>query len=318
MTLHAGFPRPIQTVRGPIPFDLLGVTDAHNHLWIEPPAGAEPGCPVLNRQDIILAELIDYRKSGGSAILDCQPGGCGRDGNRLRALSSASGVEIVACTGFHRRKYYSPDYWLWASTAEEAALAFREELQTGLAETRADLFPIRAGFIKLALEASLGETPQAVLQGAAQAAAETGAAIEVHTEKGAMAREAFAFFQKAGVPAGQLVFCHMDKRADFSLHADLARAGVLLEYDTFFRPQYEPEKNLWSLLDKMAAEILCSQIALATDMADASLYRSLGKGPGLASLPTLIRARLEERGFSNEAIRQMLGENIARRLAGLT
>ena len=78
------------TVQAPFHMSSLGITDAHNHMWIEPVPGADPGGPVLNQFDPILKELIEYREKGGGTLLDCQPEGCGRDGNKLLALSKAS------------------------------------------------------------------------------------------------------------------------------------------------------------------------------------------------------------------------------------
>jgi predicted metal-dependent phosphotriesterase family hydrolase len=47
---------PVITVQGPLPYEHLGITDAHNHMWIEPIAGADPGAPVLNQFNAILQE----------------------------------------------------------------------------------------------------------------------------------------------------------------------------------------------------------------------------------------------------------------------
>jgi predicted metal-dependent phosphotriesterase family hydrolase len=76
-------PRPIQTVLGEIPYRVLGITDAHNHVWIDPTPGADPTAPSLNQFEKIREELILYRAAGGKTLLDCQPGGCGRDANKL-------------------------------------------------------------------------------------------------------------------------------------------------------------------------------------------------------------------------------------------
>src|SRR5512133_2560801 len=92
----------VLSVTGPVDPVRLGVTDAHNHLWIDPVAGSAPGSPVLNNPAAILEELRAYRAAGGGAIVDCQPGGCGRNGAALFELSRDSGVTVVACTGFHR------------------------------------------------------------------------------------------------------------------------------------------------------------------------------------------------------------------------
>lgn len=309
----------IQTVTGPVAFDSLGITDAHNHVWIERVASSDPASPILNDKPAILADLIDYRQAGGSALLDCQPGGCGRDGRILRELSESSSVMIIACTGFHRKKYYSPDYWLWScADPQKIADHLVGELTNSLTETKEESKPIRAGFIKIALEARLADVPAPLLEGAAAAAAQTGAMMEIHTEKGSAAEEAVDFFSRLGVLPTQMTLCHMDKRPDFDLHSQLAKQGVLLEYDTFYRPKYHPELKLWPLIHQMTNSGLGSSIALATDMAEPALYAHPGGGPGLASLPNEIQNRLKREGLPEEVVSQMLGTNILRRLARLS
>ncbi|MFH1185812.1 MAG: hypothetical protein V1755_12370, partial [Chloroflexota bacterium] len=85
-TEHAAA-RPVMTVQGPAAYETLGITDAHNHVWISPVPGANPSGPVLDQFDAIQRELVEYREAGGKTLLDCQPGGCGRDANKLLALS---------------------------------------------------------------------------------------------------------------------------------------------------------------------------------------------------------------------------------------
>jgi 5-phospho-D-xylono-1,4-lactonase len=168
--------------------------------------------------------------------------------------------------------------------------------------------------VKAACEASLTETPRDLLEGAAWAAQQTGAALAVHTEQGQAAAEIVRFLLSAGVEAGRVILCHIDKRPDFGLHRELAQAGVLLEYDTFHRPKYHPEANLWPLIARMAAAGLDGSVALATDMADPAMW-AYGGGPGPASLPGGIRARLRATGLPEEAVNRMMGRNIAARLA---
>jgi predicted metal-dependent phosphotriesterase family hydrolase len=306
----------VTTVLGPFDPGALGIVDAHSHVWVEAVPDAPAPSPSLADREPILAELREFRRAGGGAIVDCQPGGCGRDGNILAELSAASGVALVACTGFHRRRYYSPDAPLWRMKASAAADAFIAELRQGLVETRERPLPVRAGFVKAACEATLADTPRAPLEGAAWAARVTGAALAVHTERGEAAEELVRFLATEEVDAHQLILCHMDKRPDFELHRELAQAGVLLEYDTFHRPKYDPEANLWPLIERMAAAGLDGAVALATDSADPTLW-AYGGGPGPASLPGSIRVRLQALGLRPETVTGMLGQNVAARLAGL-
>lgn len=310
-------PRPVMTVQGPIPYEHLGITDAHNHMWIESVPGADPSGPVLNLFSLICKELIEYREKGGETLLDCQPEGCGRDGNKLAALSKESGVNLIACTGFHRKKYYPEKHWLWKANAQKVCDFLGSELEQGLYETLNTPTPVKAGFIKLALESTWADCPKAALEGAASAMFKSKALLEIHTEKGALAEKACVYFMDLGVLPIQLVLCHMDKRPDIGFHKALADLGVLLEYDTFYRPKYNPSTNLWPLIEQMVGAGLSDRVALATDMAEAELYHFIGGGAGLSSLPGEIQKNLIAKKIPETALKQMLGGNIARRLAGI-
>jgi phosphotriesterase-related protein len=305
----------VMTVLGPLEAGAIGITDAHNHLWIRPVAGAAADAPQLIDEAAIAAELGDYRRAGGSAIVDCQPGGAGRDGRVLARLSRASGVHVIASTGFHRRHYYGDRAPLWDQSAEGVVATMHSEITDGLAECRDGGEPVRPGVIKIALEATLAETPRHLLEAAAAVCRQTGYAIEAHTEQGASVEMFLSYFLGVGVDPGRLIFCHVDKRPDLALHQTLADADVLLEYDTFYRPKYDPDTNLWPLLEQMVASGYGGSLALATDMADAAFWQRLGGGPGLAGLLTQIRPRLEQIGFDAATIRQLLGGNIISRLA---
>jgi phosphotriesterase-related protein len=296
----------------------LGIVDSHNHVWIEAVSGTKlTNPPVLNQYEKILSELKDYKQAGGEAILDCQPGGCGRNGSILAELSKASGVAIIACTGFHRPIYYSPDYWLWQSTSDQIAAHFIEEIKWGLKETQHRATPISAGFIKIACEDSISKTYQPGLLAAAFAEIQTKKIIEIHTEKGQQAAEILDFFIKLGVDPHQILLCHMDKRPDVGLHQELAQAGAALEYDTFYRVKYAPEKYLWALITKMLEIGYEDRICLATDMAESIFWKTMGKGPGLDYFPSQIQARLIGMGFPGQAVRKIMGKNIARLLASI-
>ena len=78
----------LQTVLGPIPIDDVKMADAHAHVWINPPKGVAPKARmVLNNPSLIERELKDFRSAGGTTLIDCQPGGCGRDARMLVKLA---------------------------------------------------------------------------------------------------------------------------------------------------------------------------------------------------------------------------------------
>jgi phosphotriesterase-related protein len=186
-----------------------------------------------------------------------------------------------------------------------------------LIETRNSEKNVRAGFIKVACEMTLKESPLKYMEAAATVANVTGALIEIHTEKGADVDNILNFFLKQGVSPHQLIFCHMDKRPDFILHSELAKEGVGLEYDTFYRPKYLPEENLWPLIEHICNSGLESSVVLATDMAEYILWKEMGSGPGLTGFITQIGSRLQSMGFEEDIINGLMGQNIANRLAFL-
>ncbi len=313
--MAAGIDRKVVTVNGEFLPEEIGICDAHNHVWIDPVPDAWAGSPLLNDRKTIQMELAAYREAGGCTIVDCQPGGCGRNGNELLELSLASDVKLIACTGFHRARYYSADFWLWNASEAEITPYFIDELSVSLIETKQTGIPVRAGFIKVACEATIDLTPHTALDAAIAAATQTGAAVEVHTEQGADAENIAVYFIKGGLTPDRVILCHMDKRPNISMHVELAKSGFLLEYDTFFRSKYDPENNLWKLLESMAGQGFCDRVALATDMAESSFWKYIGGGPGLESFPRQIRSRLVEIGLDIKSIELMMGGNIAARLA---
>ena len=305
-----------QTVTGPVPVEQVMVADAHAHAWIVPPEGVPAESRLeLNDYNAIRAELSDFRAAGGTTLVDCQPGGCGRDATRLLDLARATGLHITATTGFHQRKYYPPDSWLWSAPVENAAAYFVEELTTGMVET-GDTVP--ATTIKVGYDGVIEGQPRVLMEAAAAASRQTGALILFHTERGLNVEALVPFFTDQGVAANRLYLCHVDKRPDVGLHRELEQAGVLLGYDTFDRPKYDPERGVWPLLRTLVADGLGAHIAVGLDMAITSMWKHYGGRVGMLFLPHKIVARLRTEGFPEPIIRQLTAHNIASRLVATT
>jgi 5-phospho-D-xylono-1,4-lactonase len=301
----------IISVTGPIDVNMAGITDAHNHVWIESVLGALYRGPVLNNRDAIIHEIKKFHQAGGQTIVDCQPGGCGRNGWKLLELSKTSKVNIIASTGFHLQRYYPVEFWIFRSSVDKAYIFFLDELTKGLMETQISSEPVKAGIIKIAFEEKLEKSPLLLVQAAVYASLETGAALEVHIETGSNIEKIVNTLFDYGISANKLVLCHIDKIVDFGLHSTLAQEGILLEYDTFFRKKYFPDENVWPLLISMVEAGYSSQICLATDMADSDMWMGRGGSPGLIGFMDKIIPRLVSLGIDNSIINQLTGFNIA-------
>ena len=303
----------IQTVTGSVPSESITIADAHAHVWIDPPVAA-PNQIELRDEDAIEAELRDFVAAGGNLLVDCQPSGAGRNAHHLKAFSERTGVLITATTGTHLQKYYEPQYFLWAMKAELAAAFFVQELTDRMYEAVDSDPPIRATTIKIGFDGNLSGQTRIHMEAAALASRQTGALILFHTEQGKNAESLPPFFTERGIPTHRLYLCHMDKRPDFGLHRELAQAGVLLGYDTFARPKYDPEKHVWPLLRQMVQEGLGHSVALGLDLAQSAMWKHYGGEPGLAMLPTQVLARMKAEGFPEDVIRNLIGHAIAQRL----
>jgi phosphotriesterase-related protein len=295
----------VRSVLGPVAVPAGAFVDAHAHTWIDAPAEARAaGLPALTEAAAVERELAAFAAAGGAALIDCQPPFCGRDLQRLRRCQRATGVAIVACTGFHLPAWYAPGAPPWAWPVERAQARFADELAVG-----------DAGAVKAAHDGGAGDPRvQGLLEAAARAATAARVPLVVHTERGAAVEAAAELLIAAGAEPGRVLLCHVDKRPDVALHAELARAGFRLEYDTFVRPKYAPDAGVWPLLEAMLAAGHAESIAVGLDLADPALW-AFGGGPGPRALTHDIPARLRALGVAEPDVLALCGGNALELLA---
>lgn len=301
------------TVLGPRVLPDGALIDAHGHVWNSPPPGAPDDAPVLDRQDAIVAELGLFARAGGVAVVDCQPPGAGRDARRLVRLAELSGVAIIAATGFHLRRYYPHGESVWTMTGDRAHERFLAELSDGMTE-EGELLAARAGVVKVAHPGEIDPGTARLLAAAAAAALEGQVLLVVHTERGAGVEGLAEFLLGLDLPAADVMLCHVDKRPDLGLHEELARAGFLLEYDTFLRPQYAPEQRAWPLVAEMLGRGHERSVACGLDLADQSMWRFGGHPDGMPGLRDVVVAGLRARGATPQQVELLTGDNVAARL----
>jgi phosphotriesterase-related protein len=312
----------VRTVLGDIDASTLGPTNAHEHLFIQDGLilVLEPDFR-LDSEAAAISEVEDFRASGGSAIIDTSPLGIGRSPVGLVNVSLATGVHIVAATGFHKPRYYLDSHWRNRLSAEEIAELFVQEITTGMdaygyegpfrATTSA-----RAGVIKAASDYQrLTPAVEKAFQAAAIAHRETGAPILTHTEMGTMAQQQLDLLIQHGVSPSHVVLSHMDRNPDWRLHRDLAQTGAFLEYDGPGRIKYLPESAVIDLMSKMFELGLGGQILLGGDTARRSYWKAHGGATGIGYIMEQFVPRLRKEGFSHEQIDTVLTANPARAFA---
>src|SRR4026209_1448042 len=82
----------VMTVTGPIPPARLGFTLPHEHTSARPEVAArrEQLFDFTSDPELLIDELRDFRRRGGSCLVDLTNGGLGRDPLWLRDLSTRS------------------------------------------------------------------------------------------------------------------------------------------------------------------------------------------------------------------------------------
>jgi phosphotriesterase-related protein len=285
----------VETVLGPAAVG-PGVVEAHGHLHVDPPG---PG-PVLRDEAAARAELASFRDAGGALVVDCQPGGAGRDGAALARISRRAGVHIVCATGFHLRRYHAGGPpWSDPAAARER---FERELGEGLDEAP----EVRPGVVKTAWTGD--DADEAELLSAAVAAARAhDRGVVVHTEPEGPLGPLMETLREAGTAPGRVQLSHIDKRPDAGLHRELAAAGHVLGYDTFLRPKYRPDEHVWPLLETMLGEG-GARITVGLDLVEPAAW-STGGGPGLRAIADMIVPRLRALGAGDADVARLTRDN---------
>jgi len=319
----------IQTVKGMIKKDCLGIVDSHSHLWIDKDDSSskkESSGFRINNFSIIKRELNRFKNqkirnisNGHTSIIDCQPGGCGRNGIKLLELFNQTGVNIIAVTGFHKKEYYPPDSPIWRKSKKDAENFFINEIKNNLKEvivnntvihdSNNNEVKIKAGAIKIAFTGTLDGQYSLLTEAAISASLKTGAPIIVHTDRGLKVEKLIAFLEEKEIPLSKVMLCHMDKRADINLHKHLANKSIYLEYDTFNRPKYNPEKNVWPLLIEMIKEGYSDSIMIGSDPADNLSWESISKKGGLGGFFKNLTEKLFNSGIETTDIENIIKKN---------
>jgi predicted metal-dependent phosphotriesterase family hydrolase len=308
----------VRTVLGDIAPESLGVCYAHEHVIIDPGYSTQIYPEFLiDSVENAAAELADFYRAFGRAMIDTMPCGGGRNISKLVEVSRRSGVHIVCPTGLHLQKYYSPDNALLRLDEDALTALFVGEIEQGIdsrdcAGSEIERAPHRAGIIKVAGgREALSDHEKRCFRAAARAHLATGCPIITHTEEGTAALEQIDIFSKAGVDLRHVVLSHTDRKPDVYYHRQLLRTGVNLEYDSAFRWKPFQGNPTFDLLIALLPEFP-DQLMLGMDAARRTYWKHYGGAPGLTFLLSDFAPRLQSAGFGEEFIKKVFVDNPAR------
>lgn len=310
-------PGQVITVGGPIDAHLLGVTDAHDHLFLSSPALAGQE---FDDADKAIEEVLDAKSTGVASIVEVTPIGLGRRPELMRRVSEATGVNVIAATGFHRDAHYRAGHWVFDASVDVLRDRMVTDIERGMHPTDWDdpslpLDIARAGVIKMgASYQRISKSETRRLEAAAAAALQTGVAILCHTEVGTAGDEIIDICARAGLPPSRLMLAHLDRNPDPELHSDLAARGIYLEYDTAGRIKYRPDSDLLRLISEVVGAGFGDRVLLGLDLGRRDYFRAYDGGPGMRYLMSVFVPRLERR-IGAAQVRRILVDNPARAFA---
>ncbi len=316
----------IETMRGPVATESLGMTLIHEHIFtVSPDYVANYGVgnwwDEQERVADAITKLHAARDAGVRTLVDHTVLGGGRDIRRLLPIAEAvPDLNIVVATGLytfdevpHQYEFRGPGQ-LW-DVPEPMVGDFVRDLTEGIAGTG-----VKAALIKFCVEAR-GVTPgiERIAGAVAEAHRETGAPISVHTDAAARSGlPALDLLEKLGVNPARVLISHAGDSDDLGYLRRLADRGALLGMDRFGLDIYQsPQVRLRTVVE-LAEAGYARRMALSHDATCFSDYLGCDPEPVRAQftpnwrythVPLDVLPALRERGLDEDRIRQMTHYN---------
>lgn len=332
----------VQTVRGPVAVEDLGITLTHEHLlndvsswWTRSETtGLDPDKfavaplseellwdlrqdPFGNRANLALddvavagEELARFAALGGRTVVETTGWGIGRDLAGLREISERTGVHVVAGTGFYLESSHPVDVVaLGADGVTEHILADLRDGEDG----------VRPGIIgEIGVSADFTLAEQVSLRGALGAQAETGLPVQVHLPGWfRLGGTVLDLAEAVGADLTKVVLCHMGPSGeDLDYQRAVMDRGAWVQYDMLGMEVYYADQCVQCPSDDQNAVHLArlinrgygSQLLLSQDVFVKSLLRRHG-GPGYAHLLQYFAPRLRRHGLDEAQVLSLITDN---------
>jgi phosphotriesterase-related protein len=339
----------ILTVTGPIDPREIGPTVMHEHIFIARTTrvietALPPSVLALCREPIVLrnlgavrhytaspnraclynfydltdvndavAEVSQFKRWGGSTVVDVSNLGLGRDPHGLTQVARATGVNIVMGAGWYQKGYHPPD--MDRRTVEDLTDVIIRDIIVG-----ADGTNVRSGIIGEVGVNGNPLTPNEMksIRASARASRATGAALSFHS--GGHRGEKLAVLdavEAEGLSPTRVIFGHSKPLLeDGPLMMRLLERGAYLQFDTLGYEEVIVRTRLGALDDRAVAQSIVKliqrgfgdRILLSQDVCTKLQLKKYG-GRGYSYILEFFLPELERLGATPEQIHQLMVEN---------
>ncbi|MFZ0667423.1 MAG: hypothetical protein WAM97_16840 [Acidimicrobiales bacterium] len=307
----------VQTVRGPVDSDSLGVTLMHEHVFILSPE-IQQNWPTDWDEDRAVSDAVERLgqvvDAGVQTIVDLTVVGLGRNMPLIQRVAKQVDLNIVVATGLytydslpHYFDYRGPS--MRPNGVDLLEEFFLHDIEDGISGTG-----VLPGVLKCATDKQ-GVTPgvERVLRSVAKAHRRTGLLIsthtDAHTKRGLEQQE---IFKSEGVDLSRVVIGHSGDTTDIDYLEALLAEGSTLGMDRFGVDVYCPEEDRVDTVARLCENGWASQIVLSHDASchidwfdDELLRRSTPTWNFLHISKTII-PKLLERGVTETQVQTML------------
>lgn len=295
----------IRTVLGDIAPSELGVTLAHEHFIIDLDRIRKDGISRIDTPEEVIPEIRLMMEDGIQATFEVSTIDLGRDVEKLRAISQATGLRIVASTGYYLSPFHPAE--LADQTPEDIARTYERELLEGIDGTG-----IKAGLIAEIASSPDGFVGQEkkILTAAGIASRRTGAAVSTHTGR-VNALATIETLLAEGMDPDKVILGHQDLIDDREYHLSLLKYGVNIAFDTCGKSAYMPDETRAQNALALIREGYGDKLVLSNDVSRRTYFTSAG-GPGYVAVMRSVVPLMRKCGATEEEIRKLLVDNPAR------
>lgn len=283
-------------------FQLLREADGE----IGPPPAAPPPVPTgsyFMRDEKLMADEMSAAKSEGIAcIVDGGHPDMGRDINFLKAISTKSGLPIVAGGGFYTQPFYPKEISTWSENQIFDALM-----------KQVDTEPIGA-WGEIGSWDWITADERKVFRAVGRAQVETNMPVFTHTGiPGKSALEQLDLLEDAGARSEHIVIGHLGNLVDpkVVVQKALCRRGCFIGFDRQGNPG--DEQQVLMVMALLEAGFV-NNLLFSSDLAFLSQTKH-GGGPGYAQTLTVFVPKLKAAGATDEQLHTIMVNNPLRFLA---
>ena len=308
----------ITTVLGPIDSNNLGFTLMHEHIFLDLRVDVWLNDRLLADKDLAYSELMLFKQSGGSTIVDQTNGGL-RGENILndkhpvaiREISQKTGINIILGSGWYRQPYYHSN--LWRLKTDEICEQIVTEVTVGIEDTE-----IKSGIIgEIGAHSNyISPVEERVLRAAARAQKKTGLAISTHQSAGRVALDQLDILEEEEVDLRTVIISHANINPDHQYHLEIIRRGAFVSFEGIGTKNSFEAKREMKLIGQIIKSGNISRLILSHDVCVKPMYVAYGGGGYEYISKTWLGMMKQDLGISDEQIHQIMVDNPQNALKG--